>query len=125
MGAQSVDFLSMGYALRHVADLSLALREFRRVLVPGGRICMLEITQPEGRIGRTMLRAYMRGVVPFIARCIARHRDMPKLMRYYWDTIEACAHPSAIMATVGEAGFVNAQRIVSLGIFSEYCAINP
>ena len=34
--ASSADFVSMGYALRHVGDLSSALREFVRVLVPGG-----------------------------------------------------------------------------------------
>src|SRR5580698_1290274 len=36
--ASSAEFVSMGYALRHVGDLSLALREFLRVLAPGGRI---------------------------------------------------------------------------------------
>jgi demethylmenaquinone methyltransferase/2-methoxy-6-polyprenyl-1,4-benzoquinol methylase len=123
--ADAVDFVSMGYALRHVADLSLVFREFMRVLVPGGRICVLEITSPAGRAPRTLLRAYMRGVVPFMARCIARHRDVPKLMRYYWDTIEACASPSVIMAVISEAGFVDVERTVSLGIFSEYCARKP
>jgi len=120
--ANSVDFLSMGYALRHVEDLSAAFREFIRVLVPGGRICVLEITSPAGRPGRALLRAYMRGVVPFLARCIARHRDVPQLMRYYWDTIEACASPGAIVAAIREAGFVDVERTLCLGVFSEYCA---
>jgi demethylmenaquinone methyltransferase/2-methoxy-6-polyprenyl-1,4-benzoquinol methylase len=118
--AAAVDFISMGYALRHVADLSLAFREFMRVLGPGGRLCILEITSPAGPLRRTLLKAYMRGVVPFVSRCIARHRDMPKLMRYYWDTIEACASPAAIMASIREAGFVDVRRTVSLGVFSEY-----
>jgi demethylmenaquinone methyltransferase/2-methoxy-6-polyprenyl-1,4-benzoquinol methylase len=122
---EAVDFISMGYALRHVADLSLAFREFKRVLVPGGRLCVLEITSPTGRASRTLLKAYMRGVVPFMARYIARHRDVPKLMRYYWDTIEACASPSVIMSAIRDAGFVDVERTVSLGIFSEYCARKP
>jgi demethylmenaquinone methyltransferase/2-methoxy-6-polyprenyl-1,4-benzoquinol methylase len=96
-----------------------------RVLVPGGRICILEITSPAGRAGRTLLKAYMRGVVPLAARCVARHRDVPMLMRYYWDTIEACARPGAIMASIREAGFVDVHRTVSLGVFSEYCARRP
>jgi demethylmenaquinone methyltransferase/2-methoxy-6-polyprenyl-1,4-benzoquinol methylase len=120
--AAAVDFISMGYALRHVADLSLAFREFMRVLVPGGRLCILEITSPAGPLRRALLKGYMRGIVPFVSRCIARHRDVPKLMRYYWDTIEACASPAAIMASIQEAGFVDVQRTVSLGIFSEYWA---
>jgi demethylmenaquinone methyltransferase/2-methoxy-6-polyprenyl-1,4-benzoquinol methylase len=118
----AADFISMGYALRHVADLSVAFREFMRVLKPGGRICVLEITSPAGRAPRMLLKAYMRGVVPMVARYIARHRDVPKLMRYYWDTIEACASPIVIMAAIRDAGFVDVQRTVSLGVFSEYCA---
>ena len=56
------DFVSMGYALRHISDLPLALGEFWRVLRPGGTICLLEITRPEGALPRALLKAYMRGV---------------------------------------------------------------
>ena len=120
--ANSIDFLSMGYALRHVADFSLAFREFIRVLAPGGRICLLEITAPRAAAPRAFLKAYMHGVVPFVARYFARNREVPKLMRYYWDTIENCATPADILTAINDAGFVNAERVVSLGIFSEYCA---
>jgi demethylmenaquinone methyltransferase/2-methoxy-6-polyprenyl-1,4-benzoquinol methylase len=123
--AASADFLCMGYALRHVGDFSLALREFLRALVPGGRICLLEISQPSGPLARVLLKAYLRGFVPLLARCLARHRDSPELMRYYWDTIEACASPQSIMAAIREAGFVNVGRHVELGIFSEYTARKP
>jgi demethylmenaquinone methyltransferase/2-methoxy-6-polyprenyl-1,4-benzoquinol methylase len=46
-------------------------------------------------------------------------------MRYYWDTIEACAAPGAILAAMREAGFADAYRHVELGIFSEFCARKP
>jgi len=52
----TADFLCMGYALRHIADMSAAFREFMRVLKPGGRICLLEITRPEGRASRAIDR---------------------------------------------------------------------
>jgi demethylmenaquinone methyltransferase / 2-methoxy-6-polyprenyl-1,4-benzoquinol methylase len=121
----AVDFVSMGYALRHVSDLSLAFQEFMRVLVPGGRVCVLEITAPEGRVSHALLKGYMRGVVPLMARCLRAHRDMPELMRYYWDTIEACAAPAAIVAIMREAGFIDVYRRVEMGIFSEYCGRKP
>ena len=35
------DFLSMGYALRHISDLSVAFAEFERVLKPGGRLLLI------------------------------------------------------------------------------------
>jgi demethylmenaquinone methyltransferase / 2-methoxy-6-polyprenyl-1,4-benzoquinol methylase len=123
--AGAADFVSMGYALRHIADLSAAFGEFLRVLVPGGRVCLLEITSPHDRSCRWLLRAYMRSVVPLIARCMAAHRDMPELMRYYWDTIEACVDPSLILDALRRAGFVEVNRHIELGIFSSYCGSKP
>ena len=123
--AAAVDFVSMGYALRHVADMPAAFREFSRVLVPGGRLCILEITAPSSHLPKALLRSYMRGLVPLMARYIARHREVPKLMRYYWDTIEACAPPEVIMDAIRDAGFTEVQRTVCLGVFSEYCGRKP
>jgi demethylmenaquinone methyltransferase/2-methoxy-6-polyprenyl-1,4-benzoquinol methylase len=121
----SADFLSMGYALRHISDLASAFREFGRVLKPGGRLCLLEITSPRGVVPRVMLKAYMRGVVPIVARFVARHRSVPELMRYYWDTIEACVPPKSILDALTVAGFVDVIRYVEHGVFSEYRARKP
>jgi demethylmenaquinone methyltransferase/2-methoxy-6-polyprenyl-1,4-benzoquinol methylase len=123
--AASADFLSMGYALRHIGDLGAAFKEFLRVLVPGGRICLLEITPPAGRLPRALLKTYMRGIVPFMARHLGADPESPRLMRYYWDTIEACASPSSILQAIREAGFIEAERHLELGIFSEYWASKP
>ncbi|HEV7358105.1 MAG TPA: class I SAM-dependent methyltransferase [Steroidobacteraceae bacterium] len=120
--AETADFLCMGYALRHIADMSVALREFMRVLKPGGRICLLEITRPEALVPRAVLKAYMRGVVPFLAGILGENSDSPKLMRYYWDTIDACVAPAEILEAIHEAGFLDEYRHVEMGIFSEYCA---
>jgi len=121
----SADFISMGYALRHVSDLPTAFREFRRVLKPGGRLCLLEITSPRRGFPRALLKAYMRGVVPILARVVARDRSVPELMRYYWDTIEACIPPASILDELVAAGFVHVVRYVEHGVFSEYRAGKP
>jgi demethylmenaquinone methyltransferase/2-methoxy-6-polyprenyl-1,4-benzoquinol methylase len=118
----SFDFVSMGYALRHVADVAAAFSEFHRVLRPGGRLLVLEITKPPGALATWLLKGYMRTVVPTIARLVARRRDTAQLWRYYWDTIEACIPPAAVLAALRDAGFRNVDRKVALGIFSEYPA---
>lgn len=119
------DFISMGYALRHLADVSQAFSEFHRVLRPGGRLLVLEITKPESRLGTAVLKAYMRVVVPLVARLVGKQRDTAELWRYYWDTIEACIAPQAVMQALRDAGFAEVQREVELGIFSAYTATRP
>ncbi|WP_298234254.1 class I SAM-dependent methyltransferase [uncultured Azohydromonas sp.] len=118
----SADFVVMGYALRHIADFSAAADEFRRVLKPGGQLLILEITRPEGRLGHALLKAYMRGVVPLLARAVSRAKDTPMLWRYYWDTIEACVPPQQVMQTLTGSGLLEVERHVELNIFSEYRA---
>lgn len=119
------DFVSMGYALRHIGDLSAAFREFHRILRPGGIACVLEITRPESRLHLLMLKTYMRSVVPALSRLVARHRETPRLMRYYWDTIEACVPPASVLATLEAAGLGDVTRHVEAGMFSEYRAVRP
>ena len=90
----------MGYALRHVGDVQAAFREFRRVLKPGGTVLILEITKPPGAPGSALLKTYMRGVVPLIARAVSRGKGTPELWRYFWDTIEACVPPQRVLDTL-------------------------
>jgi demethylmenaquinone methyltransferase / 2-methoxy-6-polyprenyl-1,4-benzoquinol methylase len=121
----SFDFVSMGYALRHLSDLSVAFPECLRVLKPGGQLCILEITRPQRKFVAAMLKAYLRGIVPLVARVSARNDDTPALWAYYWDTIEQCVPPEAVMQALEGAGFRNVRRHVELQMFSEYCAERP
>lgn len=121
----SADFLSMGYALRHIGDVGAAFAEFHRVMRPGGRLLVLEISKPAGRVGTLLLKGYMRTLVPLIAKVVARRGATPELWRFYWDTIEACIPPATVIAALEAAGFVAVKRHVELGIFSEYTAVKP
>lgn len=124
-GNATADFVSMGYALRHLSDLDRALAEFFRVLRPGGRLLMLEITKPHSRMATLALKGYMRAVVPVAARLVTRCADTATLWRYYWDTIEACIPAELVLDAMRRAGFVQVSRYVELGIFSEYTARKP
>ena len=122
------DFLSMGYALRHISDLSVAFREFHRVMKPGARLCILEITCPESSWGRFLLKIYMKGVVPLLALFIGNRKNTPRLWRYYWDTIEACVSPAQVLSTLEASGFTGAHRHIEargMSILAEYQATKP
>jgi demethylmenaquinone methyltransferase/2-methoxy-6-polyprenyl-1,4-benzoquinol methylase len=119
------DFLSMGYALRHLSDLHLAFSEFLRVLKPAGTLCLLEVSRPEGRFAAGLLKLYIKTVVPRTARLFRRGMKPEPLMHFYWDTIEACAPPSTILSALADVGFERIERFRRWGVFSEYVGRKP
>ena len=122
---QSFDLITIGFALRHFADLDAVFRECARVLRPDGKLLILEITAPGSRIGRALLGAYMGGIVPAVAAIFTRRARVAKMLRYYWATTRDCVRPDVILSALRSAGFHDAQRSLSLGIFSEYAAVTP
>lgn len=121
----SFDFVSMGYALRHLPDLRVALAEFLRVLKPGGRVCILELLRPNDVVRRCLLDAYFRLLLPIVARVVTRNPRTAELWRYYWDTIDHCVEPSVVIRALRDVGFGDVKRTVSFGLFSEFTAIRP
>lgn len=121
----SVDFVTMGYALRHVSDLVLAFREFHRVLRPGGTVLVLEIGRPTKLLTRALMATYLGGLVPLICRWAARHSPAPLLMRYYWETIEQCVPPPTIMNAMRDSGFAKIDCKTDLDVFRSYIGRKP
>ena len=117
---ESFDMVSMGYGLRHVADLRTLFAEYYRVLKPEGRILLLEITQPQSPVGRWLNRLYLRTVVPRMSRVGTRAVAASRMMEYFWDTIETCVPPQVILDALEGAGFRAAKRRVTGGVLSEY-----
>ena len=118
----SVDFVCMGYALRHVANLAATFAEYRRVLRPGGRLLLLEIARPEGRLAQASARFYLGRLVPALARLAGGGTDAATLMRYYWDTIESCVAPAVIERAMASAGLAEVTSEAQFGIFRTYAA---
>jgi demethylmenaquinone methyltransferase/2-methoxy-6-polyprenyl-1,4-benzoquinol methylase len=117
------DFVSNGYGLRHVPDLEMTFREYRRVLKPGGRICLLEISRPRSRTGLHLSRLYLGRILPIVARIGTGSKDSALLMKHFWATIAECASPEVILGALTRSGFREATHRVFLGIFSEYVAL--
>lgn len=119
------DMLSMGFALRHVATLETAFAEYRRVLKPGGRLLLLEVSRPRSAASRWVMRVYFQRVLPWLIRIATRNPHAPLLMEYYWDTIAECVPHAAILAALRQTGFVDVQHRMFGGCISEYVARKP
>jgi demethylmenaquinone methyltransferase/2-methoxy-6-polyprenyl-1,4-benzoquinol methylase len=119
----SFDFLTMGYALRHVTSLEETFAEFRRVLRPGGKLLILEVTKPSRQPGAFLFRLYFGRIYPGLTRLFTRSRDAATMMTYFWETMDACVPPPTVLEALRAAGFAQVSRQPQLGLFSEYLAV--
>lgn len=122
---EAVDFLCMGFALRHVADLEVTFREYLRLLKPGGTLLLMELTPPRKGFVRFCLKTHMRYVVPVLTRVFTGSKAATLLYEYCWDTFDMCVPPEKVVSTLGTAGFEDAARHVVIRVFSEYTARKP
>jgi demethylmenaquinone methyltransferase / 2-methoxy-6-polyprenyl-1,4-benzoquinol methylase len=119
------DFVTMGYALRHVGDLVTAFREFHRVLRGGGKLVLLELGRPSGTVSRAVASTYLGRVMPVLSRWTTGDAQAETLMRYYWQTIEQCVPPETILAAMADSGFQEVRCVTDLDLFRSYIGRKP
>ncbi len=86
-GDDTFDAMTVGFGVRNVADLPRALAEAKRVLRPGGRLAILEITQPRGPL-RVFFHVWFDRVVPLLGKVLpggAAYSYLPASVRRFPD----------------------------------------
>lgn len=99
----SVNVVSIAFGLRNVSQPALALAEFYRVLIPGGRLIVLEFSQPANPLLRRLSGFYCRRIMPRTAAWIAR--DRVGAYRYLPSSVDTFATRQDMLQMMGAAGF--------------------
>jgi demethylmenaquinone methyltransferase/2-methoxy-6-polyprenyl-1,4-benzoquinol methylase len=120
LGDKNADFVTMGYALRHIFGLEAAFAEAVRVLKPGGILLLLEISLPAGRLNRFLARAYIGAVLPALAWVMTGDKGAPALMRYHWETIASSIRPTEVMGMMAGAGLQGVTCVKHFDLFQYY-----
>jgi demethylmenaquinone methyltransferase / 2-methoxy-6-polyprenyl-1,4-benzoquinol methylase len=109
----AVDGVTCGFALRNVVDLDAFFAELGRVVRPGGRIVLLDASEPDGRVMRAGHGIYFRHVVPRIGAILSdgdAYAYLPRSMAYL-------PAPAEMLAMLRDVGFLDAERFqLSAGI---------
>ncbi|MBL9149948.1 MAG: bifunctional demethylmenaquinone methyltransferase/2-methoxy-6-polyprenyl-1,4-benzoquinol methylase UbiE [Phycisphaerae bacterium] len=100
----SADALSIAFGIRNVGEPVKALREFHRVLRPGGRVVILEFSEPRNPLIRAGNSLYTKRVMPITATLIARDRS--GAYRYLPRSVETFLSPADLAKSLTEVGFV-------------------
>lgn len=97
----SFDLVTIAFGLRNLSDRDLGLREMRRVLKPGGKLIVLEFSQPSVWF-RPFYYLYLRGVLPWLAWFLTGDR---KAYLYLGSSISSFPDRKSLSTELEKAGF--------------------
>ena len=97
----SFDLVTIAFGLRNLSDRARGLKEIRRVLKPGGKLIVLEFSQPSFWF-RPFYYLYLRGVLPWLAWFLTGDR---KAYLYLGSSISSFPDRDSLSSELEEAGF--------------------
>lgn len=118
----SFDVVSIAFGIRNVADPAKAVREFARVLRPGGRLVVLEFDRPTWQPMRWFNDFYCGRVMPWTATLISgdtsgAYKYLPRSVGTFMTRVEMCS-------TLAASGFERVRdRALTFGICVCYSAV--
>lgn len=116
----SFDAVTISFGLRNVQDHRVALREFHRVLKPGGRLVVCEFSHVGGIFG-PFYRFYLKHILPRLSALITKN---PEAYGYLGESIAAWPKQRELLSQIQELGFAKAgYKNLTLGIVALHWAV--
>jgi demethylmenaquinone methyltransferase / 2-methoxy-6-polyprenyl-1,4-benzoquinol methylase len=121
LAAESFDVITVGFGLRNVADLDAALGEAFRLLRPGGTLASLDLSWPARGLVGTLGLAYVRSIVPWLARLAGAR---PEDFRWLRQSLEHFPDAAALAERLRAAGFTRVGILrFGLGLVAAHVAL--
>ncbi len=115
----SADVVSIAFGIRNVQEPEKALAEFFRVLKPGGRVIVLEFSQPKSRVIRFFNDLYCTKIMPTTATWISG--DKSGAYKYLPMSVKTFMSRETMMQMMRDAGFVDVtQHPMTFGVAVVY-----
>lgn len=119
----SCDGALVAFGIRNVAGLDSGLAEVLRVLTPGSRFVILELSTPSSALVRGAYRFYFHSVLPVIGGLVSGH---PTAYRYLPQSVAHFPEGNELAERMRRAGFVNVTwRPLTLGIAALHVGERP
>ena len=117
------DVTTISFGLRNTADTSKALKESFRVLKSGGRMVVVEFSQPTNRLFRFIYLRYLMRALPTVARKVSSN---PDAYVYLAESILAWPNQNGLADLIKAAGFGNVQwKNLTFGIVAIHTGVKP
>ncbi|HEV7300255.1 MAG TPA: bifunctional demethylmenaquinone methyltransferase/2-methoxy-6-polyprenyl-1,4-benzoquinol methylase UbiE [Tepidisphaeraceae bacterium] len=104
----SADVVSIAFGIRNVQDVNAALREFHRVLRPGGRVIILEFSRPRNRVIRFFNDLYCARIMPHTATWISG--DKSGAYKYLPMSVQSFIDRDEMVAKIRDVGFTQVEQ---------------
>jgi demethylmenaquinone methyltransferase/2-methoxy-6-polyprenyl-1,4-benzoquinol methylase len=116
--------VTVAFGLRNVTDTDRGLAEMVRVTRPGGRVAVLEFSQPRGRLFARLYRFYFRNVLPLVGQMISRSKD--NAYRYLPASVQEFPDGDALAERMRRAGLTAVcWQPLTFGIATLYVGTKP
>ena len=107
----SFDAATVGFGARNFSDLDRGLAEMARVVRPGGRVVVLEITTPTRPPLSTFFRVWFDRLIPALGRLTGD----PDAYTYLPSSVRRFPGPEALAARMQAAGLVDVRWVLTAG----------